>query len=107
MSRSQTTCPVPRSRVIELYFMEHRAKLVDIAAFLDRLDRADDDLGEEDFRIAAFRAAIAVLIDGHPRRSQRILELFSDPTAEPIPSAAGMNGAHGAYPGTASAEKSE
>ena len=106
MTKDQSTCPTPRSRVIELYFMEHRAKLVDIAAFLDRLDRAPDDLGHQDFRMAAFHRAIAVLIDGEPHRSKRVLEVFSDPTTDPIASAAGMKGADGAYSGPASATRS-
>jgi hypothetical protein len=29
-----------REQVIDLYFMEARAKLIDLAAFLDRVDRA-------------------------------------------------------------------
>ena len=62
----EPTCPASRSRVIELYFMEHRAKLIDIAAFLDRIDRAVPAGGSDrdDFRIATFRKAIAVLNDG-------------------------------------------
>ena len=103
MTRHESTPPAPRSRVIELYFMDHRAKLIDIAAFLDRLDRAPDDLGEEDFRVAALREAIGLLIDGRPERTRRVLELFSDPTRDPIPSAAQMKGADGAYRGEASA----
>ena len=96
---TSSNCPAPRSRVIELYFMEHRAKLIDIAAFLDRLDRAEDDLGGEDFRIGAFHRAVGILQDAKPDRSKRVLELFSDPTPDPIPSAAGMKGADGAYGG--------
>ncbi len=95
-----SNCPAPRSRVIELYFMEHRAKLIDIAAFLDRLDRAADDLGAEDFRVAALRQAVDILNDGRPHRAKRVLELFSDPSTEPI-AAAGMKGALGVYQGPA------
>jgi len=92
------TCPAPRSRVIELYFMEHRAKLIDIAAFLDRYDRAPDDLGAEDFRVAALRRAMTLLADGRPERARRVLECLSDHSAEPIASAAGLKGAFGADP---------
>ena len=35
-----STCPLTGPQVVDLYFMEHRAKLLDLAAFLDRLDRA-------------------------------------------------------------------
>lgn len=91
--------PVPRSKIIELYFMEHRAKLIDLAAFLDRCDRAADDLhGREDFRLRALREGIAILLDGQPDRAARVLDHFSDQTLEPIASAAGMKGAFGAVP---------
>jgi hypothetical protein len=89
-----------RTQVVERYFMEHRAKLVDIAAFLDRVDRAAPDGAEgDDFRMAAFRAALAVLTEAEPGRAKRVLDLFSDHSTEPIESAAGLKGAFGADPG--------
>jgi hypothetical protein len=91
--------------VIDRYFLEHRAKLLDVAAFLDRVDRAAPEAGattaRDDFRVSALRRAIAILGDGRPERAKRILDLLSDPTEAPIPSAKGMKGAHGAYPGAA------
>ena len=101
MSATKPTCPTPRSQIVDLYFMEHRAKLIDIGAFLDRLDRAADDGPDPDFRVAAFRRALETLTDGKPHRAKRLLELFSDHTTEPIASAAGMKGAFGAPPGRA------
>lgn len=99
MASPALTCPIPRSRVLELYFMEHRAKVLDIAAFLDRLDRAPDDLGREDFRVAAIKQAIGLLLDGQGERARRVLDHFSDPSETPLESAAGMKGAFGVYPG--------
>ena len=97
MSKASYSCPLKRSEAIELYFMEHRAKLIDIAAFLDRIERASDDsIGREDFRLTAFRDAMGILTDGRPQRAARVLELFSDPTTQPIPKAP-MKGALGAY----------
>jgi hypothetical protein len=93
MSDAKATCPATKQQVIDLYFLEHRAKLLDIAAFLDRLDRAD---GEEDFRTQAFRRAMDVLKESEPGRAKRLLELLSDPTTEPIARAPGK-GAVGAY----------
>ena len=55
-----TPCPADRATVTEFYFMEHRAKLIDLAAFLDRVDRSE---GEDDFRIDAFRSALSILSD--------------------------------------------
>ena len=42
-------------QVLDLYFMEARSKLLDLAAFLDRVDRGT---GEPDFRLAAFKKAL-------------------------------------------------
>lgn len=98
MSKPAVSCPLPLSKVIDGYFMEHRAKLLDIAAFLDRCDRAEDDVGAADFRIAALREGVEMLFDGEGERAKRILDLLSDPTLEPIASAAGVKGARGASP---------
>lgn len=80
------TCPLDGRKAVDLYFMEHRAKLLDIAAFLDRLERTSGEAAD-DVRIRAFQQAIPLLVDGEGQRTQRILELFSDHTSEPIPAA--------------------
>jgi len=90
------SCPMTRTEVIDTYFMEHRARIVDIAAFLDRVERADAGDDAEDFREAAFRQALGILSDGKPLRAARILSLLSDHTTEMAQSAEGMKGASGA-----------
>ncbi len=87
------------AEVVDRYFLEHRAKLIDIAAFLDRVDRAGGADGG--FRMDQFKRALGLLTDGQADRARRVLETFSDPTTDPIPSAAGMKGASGAWPGSA------
>ncbi len=99
MRDSTPCCPLPIESTIDMYFMEHRAKLLDVAAFLDRLDRCAGKSAETDFRLRALNQAIAVLGDGKPGRTSRILTLLSDPTVDLIASAAGMKGATGAWPG--------
>ena len=94
-----STCPLTGPQVVDQYFMEHRAKLLDIAAFLDRLDRAAPPDGREDVRIRALRRAIPLLLDGDGDRTRRILELLSDHSTQPIPEAH-TQGALGADPGT-------
>jgi len=76
--------------------MEHRARLIDIAAFLDRVERADGGGNAEDFREASFRQALGILSDGKPQRAARILSLLSDHTTAMAQSADGMKGASGA-----------
>jgi hypothetical protein len=83
-----------RQELLDLYFMDARSKLIDIAAFLDRLDRAG---GEADFRLAAFRNALKELAGNEPQRAKNVLLSFSDPTSEPIAAAPGK-GACGAWP---------
>jgi len=95
--------PADTAELLDLYFMEHRAKLIDIAAFLDRLDRASDagatgGARSEEFRAGAFRRAVEILLEDRPGRAERILDLMSDQTTTPIESPPAIKGAHGAPP---------
>jgi hypothetical protein len=81
------------TEVIDRYFLEHRAKVLDVAAFLDRVDRADGD--GSDYRIDALRRCVAVLAEADPGRAQRVLSILSDHSSEPV-EAAGEKGASGA-----------
>lgn len=78
--------------------MEARCKLIEIAAFLDRVERSP---GAADFRWDAFREALAELGRGvaapGDNRAEQVLLALSDPTLEPVPAAAGK-GAVGAWP---------
>jgi len=73
-----------RQQVLDLYFMDARHKLIDLAAFLDRVDRAS---GEADFRLHAFREALRCLESNEAQRAQQVLIALSDPTIRPIPKA--------------------
>ena len=84
-----------REQVLDLYFLEARSKLIDLGAFLDRVERAS---GPEDFRMRAFRKALAELSQGGADHATQVLLAFSDPTREPIP-AATTKSACGAFQG--------
>ena len=84
-----------RQQVLDLYFMDARHKLIDLAAFLDRVERA---AGEDDFRLKAFREAVRLLSQKKPQKAKQVLLTFSDPTTKPIAKAPGK-GACGAWPG--------
>lgn len=84
-----------RNKLLDLYYLDARARLIDIAAFLDRIERAD---GESDFRHEALAQAIPLLTNAGPDRARKVLEALSDPTTEPIDKAPGK-GAVGAWPG--------
>lgn len=87
--------PMTRQQVLDLYFVEARFKLIEIAAFLDRAERAT---GSDDFRLAQFKEAVAELSKTGTKRAEAVLLKFSDPTTEPIP-AATTKAACGAWPG--------
>ncbi len=83
-----------RDEALNLYFLNARSKLIDIAAFLDRVERSP---GEDDFRLHSFRAALKHLSESQPDKARAVLLTLSDPTMEPL-EAATTKGAAGAWP---------
>ena len=80
--RPQGKLPVaaaPRA-LVDHGFVPVRAKLIEVAAFLDRVERHG---AADDFRCVALRQAAQILLDGKPERARRILESLSDPTTKP------------------------
>jgi hypothetical protein len=71
-----------KQEILDLYFLDARHKLIEIAAFLDRVERAK---GSADFRLEAFRIALGELTGTEVGLANKVLVVFSDPTAEPIP----------------------
>jgi hypothetical protein len=85
-----------RQQVLDLYFLDARHKLIEIAAFLDRVERARArGDGKDDFRIKAFRAALVGLTGKKKQKAKDVLLAFSDLSTKPIEKA-GMKGAVGA-----------
>lgn len=95
---ASSAIPLPRSstELVSEYFLENRHRVLEIAAFLDRLDRAGDTAHETDFRMRAFREALRVLAEPGESRAVRIQMIFSDPTTEPK-AALDQQAARGAY----------
>lgn len=48
------TCPMTEQKLLDEYFIENRNRLLEIAAFLDRLDRMQEQSSSLDFRMRAF-----------------------------------------------------
>lgn len=93
-----TTWTAPAStNLVDHGFMDARFKLIDIAAFLDRIQRAGQT---DDYRYKQFQQALACLVSAEPTRARDVLLTFSDPTAEPI-AKAHTQGAAGAYKASA------
>jgi len=75
--------PLSGTQIVDEYFIENRTRLLEIAAFLDRLDRIDPAVADRDFRVKAFTEAIEAL-SAPSDRLLRIQMVLSDPTIEPL-----------------------
>ena len=96
MTARSRTSPLTPQQLVDEYFIENRTRLLEIAAFLDRLDRADPSGQVRDFRVQAFNDAVALLASPSDDRLLRIQMLLSDPTSEPL-AALDRKSAIGAY----------
>ncbi len=81
-----------KKELLDLQFIDARHKLIDLAAFLDRIDRHQ---GEDDYRFAALKDALPILLSDRPDRARAVLESFSDHTSE-LSDSAPFQGAFGA-----------
>ena len=82
MSTHAGISPLTQRELIDEYFMEERVKVIDLAAFLDRLDRARERDADDDFRLRSIRDALSVLAGDDAGRVQRVQMIFSDPRSE-------------------------
>ena len=85
--------PPTSVNLVDLGFMDSRSKLIDLAAFLDRVQKAGQD---GDFRVQALKNALTLLSQDKPQRAKDVLLSFSDPSTEPIAKAT-IQGAIGAF----------
>ena len=83
---SQPVTPLPAPVALDSYFLEARARLLDLAAILDRVGRGPGAAEvDEDPRLEKIRRALEVLGDregGRAERVQRIFSLDYDPAWE-------------------------
>lgn len=78
--------------LLDLQFIDARHKVIEVAAFLDRIDRHP---GEADYRIEALQAALPILLENRTDRARAVLEALSDHSSA-LPETAPFQGAFGA-----------
>lgn len=77
MSRDlETARPMAAEQVLQREFLELRAKVLELAASLDRMDRGDGEL-PADGRMDAIRQALQVLMAAGPDRAEKVQLVFS------------------------------
>ncbi|HEX3151926.1 MAG TPA: hypothetical protein VHR66_27890 [Gemmataceae bacterium] len=68
--------PMPAPRALDMFFLEARSKLLDVAATLDRLDRGTGST-TADSRVEKIRQALLTLLETEPGRAERVQRIFS------------------------------
>ncbi len=74
MSTSPSS-PVPATEVLEQEFLLIRAKILEVAAKLDRLDRAEG--AANDAQLRQIQAGLKILQETEPGRAERVQLAFS------------------------------
>jgi two-component sensor histidine kinase len=70
--------PLPAPKALDQFFLDARARLLDLAAILDRINRGRDAAElEQDPRLQKIRKALEVLHDQSGGRAERIQQIFS------------------------------
>ena len=70
------TIAIPAS--LDREFLGIRCRLIELAATLDRIDRATDSAAS-DPRLAQIRRSLEILVAGAPNRAEQVQMLFSLP----------------------------
>lgn len=68
---------MPATRALDMFFLEARSKLLDLAATLDRLDRGEGTATAADPRLERIRQALLTLLEPEPGRAERVQQIFS------------------------------
>jgi hypothetical protein len=68
--------PLPATRALDLFFLDARSRLLDLAATLDRLDRGGGSVAA-DPRLEKVRKALLTLLETGSGRAERVQQIFS------------------------------
>lgn len=71
--------PQSARQILDRHYLEIRSKILDLAASLDRIERAADQASvKDDPRIAKLQTGIKLLLSGATDRAEQVQMLFSD-----------------------------
>ena len=72
-------------QALDLYFLDNRARMLEIAAFLDRIGRYEGAADAvADYRHRSFMKALRILVESKENRTIEVQRLLSDMTTDPI-----------------------
>lgn len=71
--------PQSARQILDRHYLEIRSKILDLAASLDRIERAADKASvQDDPRLAKLRTGIELLLSNDENRAEQVQMLFSD-----------------------------
>jgi hypothetical protein len=71
-------------KTLQRSFIENRSRLIDLAAYLDRIGRSNNfDQVKDDLRWIALHKSLQVLLSEEENRVEKIQEILSDQTQNP------------------------
>ena len=68
-------------QILDREYLLIRAKLLEIAASMDRMDRAEGDTSEEE-QLLQLKKGLEILLSEDPNRAEQVQLLFSNPYAK-------------------------
>ncbi|MDW7772088.1 MAG: hypothetical protein SCH71_04270 [Desulfobulbaceae bacterium] len=85
---AETGCPLKGREVLDLYFLENRARLLEIASFLDRIGRCEEpEAIRDNYLYRSFIKAMGAVLEHPAGRTEAVQLIFSDLTELPSESA--------------------
>ena len=73
------SCPQTARQILDRHYLEIRSKILDLAASLDRIERAADKASVlDDPRLAKLQSGIKLLLTNATDRAEQVQMLFSD-----------------------------
>jgi hypothetical protein len=69
---------LPAAKALDAFFFDARARILDLAAFLDRIDRGDNATAiHNDPRLDKIRRALQALLTDGEDRAEKVQRIFS------------------------------
>jgi len=70
--------PLPANKALDAFFFDARARILDLAAFLDRIERGDNAAAiHNDPRLDKIRRALTALLESGDSRAEQVQKIFS------------------------------
>ncbi|MBI4827148.1 MAG: hypothetical protein HY807_12135 [Nitrospirae bacterium] len=81
----QENGPMQAKEALEKYFLDNRARMLEIASFLDRIDRySGSSEAKEDFRYKSLVDALKIIVETENDRTKYVQLRLSDLSDKPV-----------------------